>query len=58
MAQVIHEARIRIAWGPRYVGLREPWPVWSTAYSHNPIAYVDLALAAADAVCKEFQLDG
>jgi hypothetical protein len=50
VAKAIHEARRDLAWGKN--SLREPWPEWSTAYSHNPIAYVDLALASADAVTK------
>ena len=50
LAKKLHEARIACAWGPRFVGVKEPWPEFSSAYSHEPIAFVDLALAQADVV--------
>jgi hypothetical protein len=55
LGRVLHEARIAKAWGPAMVGLREPWldftdPKVLRAYPHNPIAYVDLALAQASVV--------
>jgi hypothetical protein len=56
-ARTIHEARIALAWGPSFVGRREPWPEWHRAYLHNPIAYVDLALACAKAVIDNFKID-
>ncbi|MDE2104138.1 MAG: hypothetical protein KGL39_43275 [Patescibacteria group bacterium] len=49
IAKILHEARRDMAWGlcgPR----RERWPEFSSAYTHSPIAYVDLALAQAEAV--------
>lgn len=48
VAKVLHEARRDLAWGRHTT--REPWPEFSTAYSHSPIAYVDLALAQAEAI--------
>jgi len=48
LAQILHETRRNMAWGGNTQ--REPWPEFTSAYSHNPIAYVDLALAQADAV--------
>lgn len=47
-----------MAWGKSFVGVREPWPDFSDpkvlrAYPHNPIAYVDLALAQASAVLND-----
>lgn len=45
---LLHETRRNLAWG--FKTDREPWPEFSTAYSHAPIAYVDLALAQAKAV--------
>lgn len=53
IAKTLHEARIALAWGARLVGVREPWPAWSSAYPHNPIAFVDLALAQAEAIAAE-----
>lgn len=47
LARRLHEARRDLAWGSQTT--KEPWPEFSTAYSHNPIAYVDLALAQAKA---------
>ena len=54
LARILHEARVRLAWGAALVATREPFPdfgdpVVRRGYSHNPIAYVDLALAQADA---------
>jgi hypothetical protein len=48
LARVLHEARKKLAWGA-HGDAREPWPEFSTAYSHDPIAYVDLALVQAQA---------
>lgn len=50
MAKALHEARRDLAWGGAAGERREPWPEFSAAYSHHPIAYVDLALAQADAI--------
>lgn len=47
LARVLHEARRDLAWGRGTP--REPWPEWSTAYPHSPVAFVDLALAQAGA---------
>ena len=51
LAKVLHEARRTVAWGTMQ---REPWPDWSSAYPHNPISYVDLALVQADAADDYF----
>lgn len=53
VGKILHEARRTLAWGPS--STREPWPNFDDpktlrAYSHNPISYVDLALAQADAI--------
>ena len=52
VARVIHEARRDLAWGKN--SAREPWPADDDrtlrAYPHDPIAYVDLALASAAAL--------
>jgi hypothetical protein len=56
LAGVIHRARVTLAWG-QAGATREPWPKFSTAYSHNPIAYVDMALASAKAVVNNFKID-
>lgn len=53
LAKALHEARRDLAWGKKLGAVREPWPEWSTAYSHNPIAYVDLALAQAEAISAD-----
>lgn len=55
LARSLHEARVALAWGKHNVGKREPWPKFEDpvvlrAYPHNPIAYVDLALAQVDAI--------
>jgi hypothetical protein len=59
LAGVIHEARIKLAWGR--LTSREPWPdgtdKYLRAYPHSPIAYVDLALASAKAVTDNFKID-
>ena len=52
LAKVLHEARRDIAWGKKT--LREPWPEFTISYSHNPIAYIDLALEQADAASRYF----
>jgi hypothetical protein len=49
VAKLLHEARRDLAWGPA-AAHRERWPEWTTAYPHNPIAFVDLALAQAAAI--------
>jgi hypothetical protein len=49
LAKVLHEARRDLAWGSKLGSQREPWPKWDKNYTHNPIAYVDLALAQAEA---------
>ncbi len=46
LAKLLHEARRDLAWGRKTT--REPWPEWDKNYTHNPIAYVDLALAQAE----------
>jgi hypothetical protein len=51
LAKLLHETRRNLAWGRSD---REPWPEWTAAYSHSPIAYVDLALAQAEAVDKRY----
>jgi len=56
LGRTIHEARIAHAWGPKYVNVREPWPDWHSSYLHSPIAYVDLALASAKAVCDLYEV--
>lgn len=48
IAKLLHETRRDLAWGRKVT--REPWPEYSSAYTHNPIAYVDLALAQAEAI--------
>jgi hypothetical protein len=53
MAEAMHEARIKLAWGQAWEGRRLPWPRSAKdyrAYPHNPVADIDLHLAAADAV--------
>lgn len=60
LAKTIHEAKIALCWGKDRVGVREPWPDFDDpsvvrAYPHNPIAYVDIALAQARAVMGNFQ---
>lgn len=50
LARVLHEARRNLAWGAQTGERRESWPEWTSAYTHSPIAYVDLALAQAEAV--------
>ncbi len=50
IAKTLHEARRDLAWGPTVGKTKEKWPEWSSAYPHNPIAYVDLALAQAEAI--------
>jgi hypothetical protein len=52
LARALHEARRDMAWGNTR---REPWPEFSTAYPHSPIAYVDLALAQAAAARRYFE---
>jgi hypothetical protein len=49
VAKLLHEARRDLAWGAAG-RLREPFPAFTAAYTHNPIAYVDLALAQAKAL--------
>jgi hypothetical protein len=49
VAKLLHEARRDAAWG-KAGKHREPFPEFTTAYTHNPIAYVDLALAQAEAL--------
>lgn len=44
VAKLLHEARRSMA--PIALA-REAWPEWTPAYPHNPIAYVDIALAQA-----------
>jgi hypothetical protein len=56
LARVLHEARRDLAWGAAAGVRREPWPEWSSAYPHNPIAYVDLALAQAVAAEKHLAI--
>ena len=55
LAGVLHRARIELAWGKG--SRREPWPKFHRSYTHNPIAYVDLALAQAAAVVEHFKID-
>jgi hypothetical protein len=55
LGRTIHEARLKLAWGAA-AATREPWPEFTSAYSHNPIAYVDLALASAAAVRDRFNV--
>jgi hypothetical protein len=55
MAKVLHEARIAFCWGRDYVGKRDPWPDFGDpkvlrSYPHNPIPYVDIAVAQAEAL--------
>ncbi|HXE51203.1 MAG TPA: hypothetical protein VN663_22690 [Ramlibacter sp.] len=47
IAKLLHEARQQIA--PTALG-GQAWPEWTPAYPHNPIAFVDIALAQAAAV--------
>lgn len=54
LAQLLHETRRDLAWGRKLGSTREPWPEWSAAYTHNPIAYVDLALVQAEAVDRHY----
>ena len=54
VAKAAHEAKIRLCWGPQFVGKREPWPDFDDpavkrAYPHSPIAYVDISLEQARA---------
>lgn len=49
-AKIIHEARIAYCWGKHAVGLRDPWPDFTQPraienYGHNPVPWVDIALA-------------
>jgi hypothetical protein len=56
VAEVIHVARIKLAWGNAWEGRAAKFPQTEKerrAYLHNPIAEVDLALACADAVIEE-----
>jgi hypothetical protein len=57
LARVIHEARRDLAWGPVVGPKKEKWPRFHRSYTHNPIAYVDLALASAKAVTDTFKID-
>lgn len=50
IAKRLHEARRDMAWGPVIGPTREKWPGFTSAYSHNPISYVDLALEQARAI--------
>jgi len=54
LARAIHEGRQKLAWGR----IHDPWPAWSTAYPHNPVPFVDLALASAEAVVARFRVIG
>lgn len=47
VAKMLHEARRNMA--PIALA-RDAWPEWTAAYPHNPIAFVDLALAQAAAI--------
>jgi hypothetical protein len=57
LARIIHEARRDLAWGPNLGPKRELWPSLPKNYTHNPISYVDLALASAKAVTEHFRID-
>lgn len=56
IAKVLHESRRDLAWGSKLGKIREPWPeltpLYLRSYTHNPVAYIDLALAQADAIMK------
>jgi hypothetical protein len=52
IAKLLHETRRDLAWGPKAGPVREVWPEYTSAYPHNPIAFVDLALAQAEALDK------
>lgn len=57
-ARVIHEAKIALCWGPKFVGVRDPWPDFEDlkvlrGYEHAPISYVDIAVAQIRALDKE-----
>jgi hypothetical protein len=56
LAGVIHRARRDLTWGPNRTD-KEPWPKWHRSYTHNPIAYADLALAAAESITNHFKID-
>ena len=49
VAKILHESRRDFVWG-KTGSVRETWPEYSNSYSHNPIAYVDLALRQAEAL--------
>lgn len=55
LAKIIHEAKRDICWGKN--SNKWPWPSSSRNYTHNPIAYVDLALACAESVKNNFDID-
>lgn len=55
LARVLHEARKTLAWGPKLAPIKEPFPEWHRSYLHNPITYVDLALAQAKAATDFFK---
>lgn len=46
LAKLIHESRIKLCWGTAHA--RDVFPEFSSAYPHNPIPYVDMALTAAE----------
>lgn len=61
LAEIMHEARIKLAWGSAWEGRKLPWPKTGKerrAYTHNPNADIDLHLASADAVIKVIRAEG
>lgn len=55
LAGVIHRARVELAWGKST--RMQPRPEYDKNYTHNPVAYVELALASAEAVVNNFKID-
>lgn len=57
LAEAIHEARIKLAWGSAWEGRKQKWPRTAKdlrSYAHSPVAEMDLVLAEADTAIAFF----